>query len=212
MDTELLALIFIAIVVVFVVMRPKGQKQTKRPKTTQTERQQEPERGQEQVIVPAPPPAGVKDGDTVVIVSDGKERKGKVRRVPQGLQVWDENGDLVLDITDVLTSVKGTLVCNKTNGRVRVPGLNGRNIWVVEKESDAFEVEPHNSEWLAVYPVFPLIRVEGDDVIWEYPEIFVPRDAGHSGAENEAKYTFESQSTLYGRGEPVRVVYEFGVI
>lgn len=45
----------------------------------------------------------LKDGDEVVIVENGKREKGVVKLMPQGLQVWDEDGNLRLDVTDKLT-------------------------------------------------------------------------------------------------------------
>lgn len=47
----------------------------------------------------------LKDGDEVVIVENGKQAKGVVKLMPQGLQVWDEDGNLRLDITDRLTHI-----------------------------------------------------------------------------------------------------------
>ena len=44
--------------------------------------------------------------------------------MPQGLQVWDGNGALTLDITERLTRIYGQVTTNSVNGSIYVGNLN----------------------------------------------------------------------------------------
>lgn len=55
----------------------------------------------------------------------------KEEKVPQGIQVFDENGRTVVDITDRLTQIVGvkTLTKIEESGRIDVPAINGTKVW-----------------------------------------------------------------------------------
>lgn len=144
-------------------------------------------------------------------IKDGKKEWGRMKYMPQGLQVFDENGKTMLDITDTLTSITGEITCNKTNGRLYVEGLNGRDIWLVEKDSEIFDSNYFNDEMNLSYPVFPIIRVDGDYIIWEYPEAYIDRTNGAVDAWETLKPTYYRPS-MFGGAFPVSVTYLFGVI
>lgn len=144
-------------------------------------------------------------------IKDGKKEWGKLKYMPQGLQVFDENGKTMLDITDTLTSIAGEITCDKTNGKLYVEGLNGRDIWLVEKNSEIFDSNYFYDEMNLSYPVFPIIRVDGDYIIWEYPEAYVDRTNGAVDEWQWLKPTYYRPS-MFGGAFPVSVTYLFGVI
>ena len=51
------------------------------------------------------------------IVKDGIKKEVTIRYMPQGLQVFDENGVCVLDVTDRLVKYLGVVQINGTNGK-----------------------------------------------------------------------------------------------
>ena len=61
------------------------------------------------------------------------------------------------------------------------------------------------------YPVFPIIRVDGDYIIWEYPEAYVDRTNGAVDEWQWLKPTYYRPS-MFGGAFPVSVTYLFGVI
>lgn len=144
-------------------------------------------------------------------IKDGKKEWGRMKYMPQGLQVFDENGKTVLDITDTLTSITGEITCDKTNGKLYLEGLNGRDIWLIEKDSEIFDSNYFNDEMNLSYPVFPIIRVDGDYIIWEYPEAYIDRTNGAADDWQWLKPTYYRPS-MFGGAFPVSVTYLFGVI
>lgn len=129
MDLNMLALIVLAAVVVFVVLRSK--KKTP-PAVTPVEEPAEVVDG-----APTEPPKPIEVKPTkgtrvpCVVVKDGKEMKGEMMHMPQGLQVWDEEGNLILDLTTRLMKVLGTVDIDKLEGSVYDAKLEGLDHWCV---------------------------------------------------------------------------------
>lgn len=76
---------------------------------------------------PAEPPSlkltespKLKDGEIVTVIKDGIEVKGKVKIMPAGLQIFDANGNLKLDLTKRLPKVCGTMELKDT-GEFHIP-------------------------------------------------------------------------------------------
>ena len=55
----------------------------------------------------------------------------KEEKVPQGIQVFDENGKTVVDITDRLTQIVGvkTLTKIEESGSIDIPLISGAKVW-----------------------------------------------------------------------------------
>ena len=89
------------------------------------------------------PPEKKPDDDgnhTEIIVKAPKERKGymikdgikkevTIRYMPQGLQVFDENGTLLVDVTDRLVKYLGVVQIDGTNGSITNDELSEGNLW-----------------------------------------------------------------------------------
>lgn len=187
-------------VIVYMLTRKKKEKPPTEPPIEEKKEEQK------EVIVKTVPTE-----QKVYWIKDGKKEWGRMKYMPQGLQVFDENGKTMLDITDTLTSIAGEITCDKTNGKLYVEGLNGRDIWLVEKNSEIFDSNYFNDEMNLSYPVFPIIRVDGDYIIWEYPEAYIDRTNGAVDAWETLKPTYYRPS-MFGGAFPVSVTYLFGVI
>ena len=57
------------------------------------------------------------------IVKDGVKKEVTIRYMPQGLQVFDENGVCVLDITERLTRCIGSINISEAQKELMVPGI-----------------------------------------------------------------------------------------
>lgn len=64
--------------------------------------------------------------------------------MPAGLQIWDANGNLMLDTTDRLTKVLGTVTTTTSDGSVAVSVPTWGAVWVqtTTLESGDFAVVP----------------------------------------------------------------------
>lgn len=196
--------VVILVVMVYLLTRKKKEKP---PIEQPIEKQKEEQKEDKKEIIVKTIPTEQK----VYWIKDGKKEWGRMKYMPQGLQVFDEKGNCVLDITDTLTSIVGEITCDKTNGKLYVEGLNGRDIWLVEKNSEIFDSNYFNDEMNLSYPVFPIIRVAGDYIIWEYPEAYIDRTNGAVDAWEMLKPTYYRPS-MFGGAVPVSVTYLFGVI
>ena len=63
------------------------------------------------------------------IVKDGIKKEVTIRYMPQGLQVFDENGVCVLDVTDRLVKYLGVVQINGTNGSITNDELSDGDLW-----------------------------------------------------------------------------------
>lgn len=201
---EYVLIVVILAVIVYMLTRKKKEKPPIEPPIEKQKEEQK-----EVIVKPLPKPLPTEQ--KVYWIKDGKKEWGRMKYMPQGLQVFDENGKTMLDITDTLTSITGEITCNKTNGKLYVEGLNGRDIWLVEKDSEIFDSNYFNDEMNLSYPVFPIIRVDGDYIIWEYPEAYVDRTNGAVDEWQWLKPTYYRPS-MFGGAFPVSVTYLFGVI
>lgn len=95
--TDWQILVGIAAFVVGVVLVIRGRR--KKPPIITPEKKEETKR-QTDIVVTAPT---TPQEETVTIAKDGKKQKGRLVRMPQGLQVFDKNGNITLDLTDRLT-------------------------------------------------------------------------------------------------------------
>lgn len=62
-------------------------------------------------------------------VEDGVKKEVTVRYMPQGLQVFDESGVCVLDVTERLTRCIGSINISGTHGEVRLSGVPSAGFW-----------------------------------------------------------------------------------
>lgn len=78
--------------------------------------------------------------------------------MPQGLQIWDAAGNLVLDATSSTGIILGTVSTGTENGAVDVPRLaEGNPFWFV------------NTEGLPLFNSrLPAVRRSGTTLIWEF--------------------------------------------
>lgn len=63
------------------------------------------------------------------VIKDGVKKEVTIRYMPQGLQVFDENGVCVLDITERLTRCIGSINISGTHGEVRLSGVPSTGFW-----------------------------------------------------------------------------------
>lgn len=73
-----------------------------------------------------------------MVVSWLKKIKNKIKamfnkedNVPQGLQVFDKNGNITIDVTDRLTQVVGIYTIPRTSreGSITVPNIGNNKVW-----------------------------------------------------------------------------------
>lgn len=63
------------------------------------------------------------------IVEDGIKKEVTIKYMPQGLQVFDEKGICILNITERLTRCIGSINISGTHGEVRLSGISSADFW-----------------------------------------------------------------------------------
>lgn len=116
----------------------------------------------------AEPPV-LRDGEKVIFVKDGKKARGTVRIIGAGLQIFDENGNAAVDITDRVCRYLGEGSTGFTDGFVTNDVfLENVNAWVLPKRIYLKRYE--NAGNVQTYPHF---YVSGNKLMWEYDSITV---------------------------------------
>lgn len=66
----------------------------------------------------------------------------KEDNVPQGIQVFDKNGEIVIDVTDRLTQVVGIYTIPRTSseGSITVPNIGNNKVWFAINIQNAYMV------------------------------------------------------------------------
>lgn len=105
----------------------------------------------------------------VTIYKDGVPMKGWVKEMPHGLQCFDENGNIVVDVTDRLTKILGSFETHSRNGSITDDRLEGMDYWVVPEYSTMpFEALGPNN-W-----ALPVVARVGNTLSWVYQARAVP--------------------------------------
>lgn len=103
-------------------------------------------------------PPKLKNGETVTVVKDGMKIKGKVKIMSAGLQIFDANGNLKLDLTKRLPKVCGTMELKDT-GQFHIPDRYVNNkLWYYIVSAPSSKDPQHLN----------LIRIsdDGKSIIW----------------------------------------------
>lgn len=89
--------------------------------------------------------------------------------IKNGLQIFDENGELVLDLTTHLTKILGTADIPKTNGRLTDARIAGGTLWYTVARLDDYKacygMNAYDKETF-----LPKITQEGNDIVWSYKD------------------------------------------
>lgn len=145
-------LIAIAVVVYLYKKSKKQNKNIEPTKPTESPKPIEPS----SVKIIEPPK--LKNGEIVTVIKDGIEVKGKVKIMPAGLQIFDANGNLKLDLTKRLPKVCGTMELKDT-GEFHIPNRYVNNkLWYYIVSAPHSKDPQHLS----------LIRIsdDGRSIIW----------------------------------------------
>lgn len=111
------------------------------------------------------------------IVEDGIKKEVTIRYMPQGLQVFDENGVCVLDVTTSLCRVIGVETLTADHGSITVsaPGT----VWAAVFSKD---------EVLNTYPVS--VTISGNVIHWQYKDTLIVNGIYGVQMERSAKIIY----------------------
>lgn len=98
------------------------------------------------------------------IVEDGVKKEVTIRYMPQGLQVFDENGVCVLDVTDRLVKYLGVVQINGTNGSITNNELSDGDLWYYPLN---IKTPPPTPSIHTEYHM-PTITKNGKSISWDY--------------------------------------------
>lgn len=98
------------------------------------------------------------------IVKDGIKKEVTIRYMPQGLQVFDENGVCVLDITSRLCKYIGKFDTSFSDGSIIDEQLNGAELWYI-----VLRLSYDANNWKSGYSDdIPVISSAGNILQWKY--------------------------------------------
>lgn len=102
--------------------------------------------------------------ETVIIVKNGKEMKGTVIYMAEGMQVFDGDGNIVVNTTDTICNSLGYVETDgKTSGVIENAAIKKSRIWVAVVFP---KWTPELAEW--VVPAPPNINVEDGKISYSY--------------------------------------------
>ena len=111
----------------------------------------------------AEPPV-LRDGEKVIFVKDGEKEQGTVRIMGAGLQIFDGNGNVAVDITDRVCRYLGEGSTGFTDGFVTNDVfLENVNAWVLPKRISLKRYENAGN-----FQTTPHFHVSGNKLMWEY--------------------------------------------
>ena len=97
----------------------------------------------------------------VAVIVIIKRRKKGAEEVPQGIQIFDENGDIVVDMTSRTSKILGTINTDGKDGSLTDDRLLEGNLWAA-----VVKVEPTGSK---IYNIVGLeIKSNGSELTWTH--------------------------------------------
>ena len=128
------------------------------------------------------------DGETVYWYADGAKKEGVVKNMPQGLQVFDENGNLIIDIGTHITKALGEGDTGTTDGSIVDDRLNDGAVWVLitERLSGDADVDYRETKRSRCLPNF---TNSGNTITWKF---------NHKTSISNMQYTDVRVKFLYG--------------
>lgn len=110
---------------------------------------------------------GVYKGEAVTIINNGKETKGTVVYMAEGMQVFDEDGNIVVNTTDTICNSLGYVETDgKTSGIIENAAIKKNRTWVaVVFPNWTLEL----AEWAVPAP--PNIAIEDGKILYSYGKI-----------------------------------------
>lgn len=98
-------------------------------------------------------------------IKDGKKEWGTAKYMPQGLQVFDEKGTCILDITDRITKYCGSVKVDGTSGSLTNEVLREGDLWYVFKDV----VFPKGNQKITnIIYEGPIVEKKGNVLTWTY--------------------------------------------
>lgn len=95
----------------------------------------------------------------VVVIAIILYKKKGAKKMPQGLQIWDANGNITFDSTVNTTYILGSGQTTSTNGSIDVPALANGTPWVlITGYTDNQSLTGH----------YPYVTVSGTKIQWTY--------------------------------------------
>lgn len=102
--------------------------------------------------------------EVVTIINNGKETKGTVIYMAEGMQVFDEGGNIVVNTTDTICNSLGYVETDgKTSGIIEHAAIKKNRTWVAVVFP---KWTPELAEW--VVPAPPNINVEDGKISYSY--------------------------------------------
>ena len=104
------------------------------------------------------------------IVEDGIKKEVTIRYMPQGLQVFDENGVCVLDLTEYICRIIGKrkISKNETTGRIEIAGGGRPYFTVISIDEPKILKGINTTNEDPVYPPIPVFSVADGVITWKY--------------------------------------------
>lgn len=104
------------------------------------------------------------------IVKDGIKKEVTIRYMPQGLQVFDENGVCVLDLTEYICRIIGKRKISKseTTGRIEIAGGGRPYFTVISIDEPKILKGVNTTNEDPVYPPIPVFSVANGVITWKY--------------------------------------------
>lgn len=104
------------------------------------------------------------------MVKDGVKKEVTIRYMPQGLQVFDENGVCVLDLTEYICRIIGKrkISKNETTGRIEIAGGGRPYFTVISIDEPKILKGVNTTNEDPVYPPIPVFSVANGVITWKY--------------------------------------------
>lgn len=104
------------------------------------------------------------------IAEDGIKKEVTIRYMPQGLQVFDENGVCVLDLTEYICRIIGKrkISKNETTGRIEIAGGGRPYFAVISIDEPKILKGVNTTNEDPVYPPIPVFSVADGVITWKY--------------------------------------------
>lgn len=105
--------------------------------------------------------------EEITYIKNGVQGKGIMKRMSHGLQVFDANGKIVLDLTSRIMKVIDSVVLDGASGKIHNPLINGQTVWVCFSRRFKDEKDELYYSQKEIDGCSPSITIKDDTIYWD---------------------------------------------
>lgn len=136
----------------------------------------------------------------VYLYKKSTAKKSKEDDNMQGLQTFDKDGKINIDITNRLAKYCGKIDALTLTGSIVAPAISGKDVWVAYTCNPKSTLDKYlnfSDIHIQTYFTYPEVTINGDTISWEFHNIDRPFYSGSGSSLSMTEIVPQLRVTIY---------------